>query len=107
MKTENLTVQEAWQAMARGECVKANNFYIHRIRKNALQFFSDEKWVNTCELDDAPYSIVPDPSKPKDVELGEYEKDRVKVVESRLYPTLEDERSALICFIEKYYQRKP
>ena len=108
-KTENLTTEEAWAAMARGECVKCVDA-IHRIDRNHVEFWtgSHDRWQETNYLNPGPYSIVPDPSKPKEVELGEYEKDRVKVVEASLYLALEDERSNMICFIEKHFEkRKP
>lgn len=104
-KTENLTEKDAWIALANGECVGTRR-YIHRINYGHVEFW-DGKWLFTGRLSVGPYSIVPDPSKPKEVELGEYEQDRMKVVEASLYQVLEDERSNMICFIEKHFVRKP
>lgn len=97
-KTENLTKEEAWAAMARGECVDSNG-PTHRINGTRLEFWSGG-WRGTTELSVGPYSIVPDPSKPKEVD-GEYEKDREYVIKDNGY------HEDFIEFIEKYYVRKP
>ena len=101
-KTENLTTEEAWTAMARGECVKAWD-YAHRINENVLEFFNREKWLAVCELSEGPYSIVPDPSKPKEVE-DQYEKDWECMTDE--YNLHHDIRDNLKFILEKYFQRK-
>jgi hypothetical protein len=99
---KEMTAKDAWIAMANGECVKAGDF-VQKIESNTLQYWDSGHWRTTTTISKGPYSIVPDPSKP---EVDEYGQDRCKVVESRLYPTVEDERTALICFIEKHFVRK-
>lgn len=66
-KTENLTTEEAWAAMARGECV-GTKVAIFSILNNGLNYWDNICWVPTSTLATGPYSIVPDPSKPKEVE---------------------------------------
>ena len=61
--------------------------------------------MGVTKIGSGPYSIVPDPSKPGKT-VDEYGQDRCELVEAPMYPALEDERSALICFIEKHFQRK-
>ena len=106
-KTENLTTQEAWAAMARGECVKAH-YYVHRIRENVFQFFNGEKWLSSCELDSGPYSIVPDPPKPKDIE-NEYNEDKRKLLKDfDNTKSFKMATKSLIEFIElNFEKRKP
>ena len=100
-KTENLTTQEAWAAMARGECVDTEQA-VHRINGLRLEYWRGEKlgWTLTSIMDAGPYSIVTDPSKPKEVD-GEYEKDREYVIKDNGY------HEDFIEFIEKYFVRKP
>lgn len=106
-KTENLTKEEAWAALGRGECVKACDF-VHRIRSNTLEFFNGEKWLAICELSADPYSIVPDPSKPKEVE-DEYNKDLGELLDMIINgkASLEKTLIKMTEFNNKYYQRKP
>lgn len=106
-KTENLTTEEAWAAMARGECVKAH-YYVHRIRENVFQFFNGEKWLSSCELDSGPYSIVPDPPKPKDIE-NEYNEDKRKLLKDfDNTKSFKMATKSLIEFIElNFEKRKP
>ncbi len=101
-KTENLTTEEAWTAMARGECVKSCSGTIRRINRIAIEYYEevDAQWLGCDSIGKAPYFIVPDPSKPKEVD-GEYEKDREYVIKDNGY------HEDFIEFIEKYYVRKP
>lgn len=99
-KTENLTTEEAWAAMSRGECVKTAREVFHLFSGRVLKYWNGNFWVNTSVLIEGPYSIVPDPSKPKEVD-GEYEKDREYVIKDNGY------HEDFIEFIEKYYVRKP
>lgn len=104
-KTENLTTEEAWAAMARGECVKAGNS-IQRICRDWLQYWDEDRWLSTSAIGCAPYSIVPDPSKPKDVERSEYEKDREALIKGSFVG--EALRTAIVGFIERNFEkRKP
>jgi len=108
-KTENLTTEEAWAAMARGECVDTEQA-VHRLNGLRLEYWRGEElgWTLTSIIDAGPYSIVPDPSKPKEVE-DEYFKDW-----SEVYSAYEDDGSE-ICpmrrlrrLIEKHFEkRKP
>ena len=117
-KTENLTGIEALAYLieepGKRFVTTSTNSDIYRMSGHHLEFQSianpNEWFATTWAIGrwlEFTYSIVPDPSKPKEVELGEYEKDRVRVVEASLYLALEDERSNMICFIEKHFQRKP
>jgi hypothetical protein len=73
-KTENLTEKEAWAAVGAGECVSMRNI-VHAIRGDHLCYWNGRTWVATHSIRSGPYSIVPDPSKPKEVE-DEYNKSR-------------------------------
>lgn len=103
-KTENLTEKEAWIAMANGECVGTRQ-YIHRINYGHVEFW-DGKWLFTGRLGVGPYSIVPDPSKPKEVE-DEYIGDRMHLLDGNHYRSETGSLKALLVFIEKHFQRKP
>lgn len=109
-KTENLTTEEAWAAMARGECVLAmdgelsEEGTIHRIHDNSLAFWN-EQWISTSILDSGPYSIVPDPSKPT---LNEYDKSKADFIMDFGNAATPETRAELIAeFIDNNYQRKP
>jgi len=66
---KTMTAREAWEAMARGECVQTAPELIQAIRDNALWYWAGGNWIKTFDICDGPYSIVPDPSKP---EASEY-----------------------------------
>ena len=104
-KTENLTTQEAWAAMARGECVKGYTQTIYRIKDRVLSFWNQEDWYGTTTLGAGPYSIVPDPSKPKEVE-DEYAKDKQSLIKGSFVG--EALRIAIVDFVERNFEkRKP
>lgn len=50
------------------------------------------------------YGITPCPDPT--VKIDEYAQDRCRVLEAPVYPTLEDERVAMVLFFEKWFQRK-
>ena len=109
-KTENLTTQEAWAAMARGEYLNTVGEVFHLLNGRVLRYWDGNFWVNTSVLIEGPYSIVPDPSKPKEVEDDKYEKDREALIGFlRINPTLPPKAIAqhILRFIEKEFQRKP
>lgn len=109
-KTENLTTEEAWAAMARGEYLNTVGEVFHLLNGRVLRYWDGNFWVNTSVLIEGPYSIVPDPSKPKEVEDDKYEKDREALIGFlRINPTLPPKAIAqhILRFIEKEFQRKP
>lgn len=76
MEQKEMTAQDAWIAMARGECVKTDMWQPYRLLRRDgvfyLQFYSNkigEGWMNTDNLPGSKFSIVPDPSKPEKKEL--------------------------------------
>lgn len=108
-KTENLTVQEAWAAMARGECVKSGSSCLRRINDTELVFYDNDKseWVKCFTIGMSPYSIVPDPSKPKEVEDLYKEDKSVAITCFVLSRSEEAKATGLIEFMERNFQRKP
>lgn len=103
-----MSTEEAWAAMARGECVRCELAVVQTIQDNVLKYWNGADWRQTCNLLPGPYSIVPDPSKPKEVE-DEYFKDW-----SEVYSAYEDDGSE-VCpmrrlrrLIETHFEkRKP
>lgn len=106
MAQKEMTEQDAWIAMAKGECVKSCGFP-HRINGNSLEYWDRVEWCPTSELSDGPYSIVPDPSKPE-VKVDEYEADRQRIIStvSNEDNLPEYQARKLIEFIERNFQRK-
>lgn len=105
-KTENLTTQEAWAAMAKGECVRAE-FRIYKIAGSTLLQWSKtlSSWMDATNIGSGPYSIVPDPSKPKEVE-DEYAKDKQSLIKGSFVG--EALRIAIVDFVERNFEkRKP
>lgn len=82
-------------------------FAVHRIAGRQLQEWcpSTSVWLGTSWLDEGPYSIVPDPSKPKEVE-DEYERDKKALIRNIEFASVRDEREAIVEFLEKWYPRK-
>lgn len=108
-KTENLTEKEAWIAMANGECVKALR-KDYRVYKGELLEWSITlgTWMGVTTMGVGPYSIVPDPSKPKEVEDDKYEKDRIEVINGYINSSSDGLKARLMIeFVERNYQRKP
>lgn len=103
-KTENLTTQEAWAAMARGECVDTEQA-VHRINGLRLEYWRGEKlgWTLTSIIDEGPYSIVPDPSKPKEVE-DEYNDSRLAII--NLDTVGDGLAEALLTHMDRFFVRK-
>jgi hypothetical protein len=84
-KTENLTTEEAWAAMARGECVKTKKQIQTLVDVDGfseLRYYSHstKQWFSTSLFEVGPYSIVPDPSKPKEVEDNDLSSSKMKVM---------------------------
>ena len=111
-KTENLTTQEAWAAMARGECVKSKKQIQTLVAIDGfseLRYYSHSTkgWFSTALFEVGPYSIVPDPSKPKEVE-DEYEKDRLRIIStvSNEDNLPEYQARKLIEFIERNFEKR-
>lgn len=109
-KTENLTVQEAWAAMARGECV-STSLCVHRINGLFLEWYDNNgdgsKWESASNLEPGPYSIVPDPSKPKEVE-DEYEAEKERLLDDfNNTNSFKMATKSLIEFMERNFARKP
>jgi len=105
-KTENLTTEEAWAAMARGEYLNTVREVFHLLNGRVLRYWDGNFWVNTSVLIEGPYSIVSDPSKPKEVE-DEYIGDRMHLLDGNHYRSETGSLKALLVFIEKHFQRKP
>jgi hypothetical protein len=61
---KEMTAQDAWIAMARGEFVD-DGIGIHRIDGGRLLWWDRDSWHLTAVINPGPYSIVPDPSKPE------------------------------------------
>ncbi len=80
MEPKEMTAQDAWIAMAKGECV-GTSYVPHRIWNNRLQYWDSKNWKGTEALDSGPYSIVPDPSKPEEKKVDEYENDMKRIYE--------------------------
>ena len=106
-KTENLTTEEAWAAMARGECVKCRD----RIRRidaasQSFQVWQEDFdcWQVSTTLGLGPYSIVPDPSKPKEVE-DEYNKSRQDILTQEAVADLFAE--SILIHMDRFFVRKP
>lgn len=113
-KTENLTEKEAWIAMANGECVGTRQ-YIHRINYGHVEFW-DGKWLFTGRLGVGPYSIVPDPSKQKEVsEVDELVIQFAEFVDEKVGGKYEPEQDLnqadltrlMLDFINSKFVRKP
>jgi hypothetical protein len=108
MEPKEMTAQDAWIAMAKGECV-GTSYVPHRIWNNRLQYWDSKNWQGTETLDSGPYSIVPDPSKP---EVSEFEQDRknlIKHLDTATWKYSErpgDMVDMTLDFIEKHFQRK-
>jgi hypothetical protein len=66
-----------------------------------LRYWGNGEWIKTFDICDGPYSIVPDPSKPK---VDEYEKDKEAFI--RGLHIGEQLRAANVAFLEKHFQRK-
>lgn len=97
------TMQEAWEAMARGECVQTN-IHIHRINGGGIEFW------------DVSNSIVPDPSKPKEVEeVDELVIEFAEFVDEKVGGKYEPEQDLnqadltrlMLNFINSKFARKP
>lgn len=114
-KTENLTTEEAWAAMARGECVNTRGG-VHRIIDCSLYWWVNDEWGYSDTIGSPPYSIVPDPSKPKEVETDEA-KDELRIweiakehlksapIDGQIAPS--DLIKMMIKFMHETYARKP
>ena len=102
-KTENLTTEEAWIAMVNGQYVKSFR-KVYTIYAGELLEWSMalEKWMGVTAIGVGPYSIVPDPSKPKEVE-DEYNKKRAKL--QKEYPGTATRE--ILDFVDEIYARKP
>lgn len=112
-KTENLTTEEAltfinaMRALMDGKCIK-NDDLVYKVNDNGeLIYYCNGKWnqsIHTEWISDKLFFIVPDPSKPKEVE-GEYERDWEDMTDvHNLHPDIRDN---LKFILNKYYQRKP
>ena len=90
MKTTNLTLLEAIDAMKRGECVADVFGFVHRVSYGKLLYYNPDKssWEAT-ENCYGPCSIVADPSKPKESErlwrAYENAPNRMAILESQCF----------------------
>lgn len=115
-KIGNLTTKEAWAAMVRGECVEGCGT-IYRIDDTKLQYWSSYyEWNSTSNIDDDLYSIVPDPSKPKELsEVDELVIQFAEFVDEKVGGKYEPEQDLnqadltrlMLDFINSKFARKP
>lgn len=120
MEQKEMTAQDAWVAMARGECVKCGGGDVRRITDSQVLRRWDS-YINTWELSatlgQQPYSIVPDPSKPVAKQLSDIDELMIEFAEfvdeevgGKYEPEQDLDQSDLtrlmLTFINQKFQRK-
>jgi len=103
---KEMTDQDAWIAMAKGECVDTEDG-IHTIKDNRLFFWNNQQqWIATSILNDGPYSIVPNPSR-LEVKVDRYIYQRDFLLDdARKNGVTSVTIQLLIDIIDKHLQRK-
>ena len=85
--------------------MRASDGVVHKILGNCVGWWQVSMGIwdsSSYDIGEAPYSIVPDPSKSVKVE-DEYQRDKQKTINSEHGITYSSEREIIIVFIERTF----